>query len=139
MSSAGTTTPVLDGYAEKADNNLTPFTVIAISSPERQSLDDVEHPFDADKLIYLHRWLKIAWAILAVIIAVTWLLWPMPLYRDYVFSKSFFSGWIVVAIIWQFFALFAVVLYPLYDGREDLFKSLRGIWKSLQQKYKTSA
>lgn len=50
-------------------------------------------------------------------------------YRDYVFTKSFFSGWVTVAIFWQFFALFAVVLYPIYDGRFEIAKAVRGIRK----------
>ena len=32
------------------------------------------------------------------------LLWPIPMYgSSYVFSKPFFTGWVVVGIIWIFF------------------------------------
>lgn len=32
-------------------------------------------------------------------------LWPMPLYGSkYIFSKSFFTGWVSVGIIWLFFS-----------------------------------
>src|SRR5438046_2074361 len=41
-------------------------------------------------------------------------LWPMPLYgTGYVFSKKFFTGWVVVGILWLFFSLFCVGLFPL--------------------------
>ncbi|KAJ9488706.1 hypothetical protein VN97_g4578 [Penicillium thymicola] len=46
------------------------------------------------------------------------ILWPIPMYgSSYVFSKKFFTGWVVVGIIWLFITLFGVVVFPLYEGR----------------------
>ncbi|KKY16666.1 putative sodium solute symporter [Phaeomoniella chlamydospora] len=95
------------------------------------SLDDIQHPFSVETLRELRRWHRIAWIIWIVIVLVTFILWPMPLYRNYIFTKSFFSGWVTVAIIWQFFAFFAVVVYPLYDGRHAIAKGARGVWHAL--------
>jgi len=94
------------------------------------SLDDVQHPFDDTTLKELYRWLKIAVVTFVVLVLVTFILWPMSLYRDYVFTKSFFSGWITVAIIYQFLAFFAVVVFPLYDGRHEIARGATGAWKS---------
>ncbi|KAF2799062.1 hypothetical protein K505DRAFT_231849 [Melanomma pulvis-pyrius CBS 109.77] len=88
------------------------------------------HPFDASTLAYLNHWYKIAWAFLIGIVLITFLLWPIPLYRDWVFTKPFFRGWVVFAIIWQFFALGAVVVYPVYDGWSEISRSVRGILKN---------
>lgn len=46
------------------------------------------------------------------------LLFPLPLYGSrYVFSKSFFRGWIVVMFIWGFVAAFIIILLPIWEGR----------------------
>ncbi|KAL4885228.1 Sodium:solute symporter family-domain-containing protein [Aspergillus karnatakaensis] len=104
--------------------------VSAVPAPVRTAqlpLDEIQHPFSEQTLKELHRWMKIAWVIFVVLVLVTFILWPRPLYRDYIFTKSFFSGWVSVAIVWQFFAFLAVVVYPLYDGRYEIEKGVRGI------------
>ncbi|KAK6462902.1 Sodium:solute symporter family-domain-containing protein [Scheffersomyces coipomensis] len=43
---------------------------------------------------------------------------PLPLYGSkYVFSKTFFRGWIVVMFIWGFIGAFIVILLPLWEVR----------------------
>lgn len=98
------------------------------------SLDDVQHPFDESTLRELRRWYRIACYIFVGIVLVTFVAWPMPLYRDYIFSKTFFKSWTTVAIIWQFFAFFAVVVYPLYDGRYEIAKGARGVWQEIRRR-----
>lgn len=106
----------------------------ALKSSSRQiSLDDITHPFSEETLRELHHWYKIAWVFWVVIVLITFVLWPLPLYRNYVFTKSFFAGWTTVAIIWQFFAFFAVVVFPLYDGRHAITKGTRGVWGAVQK------
>jgi hypothetical protein len=94
---------------------------------------DVQHPFDDATLDELYRWLKIAWYMFGAIVLITFVAWPLPLYRDYIFTKSFFGGWVVVGIIWQFAAFGAVVIFPLYDGWHDIAIGARGIWKSSKE------
>ncbi|KAK1445727.1 urea active transporter [Colletotrichum melonis] len=94
------------------------------------NLDDVRHPFDDDTIKLLYRWYRVAWYMFIAIVLVTFILWPMPLYRDYIFEKTFFKSWTTVAIIWQFFAFFAVVVYPLYDGRYEIVRGAKGVWHS---------
>lgn len=102
-----------------------------LSAPSLVSLDDVQHPFDDITLQKLRRWERIAWIFWVVVVLVTFVAWPMPLYRDYIFTKSFFSGWTTVAIMWQFFAFGAVVIFPVWDGRHAILKGSRGVWKAL--------
>nr|ANF07290.1 sodium/solute symporter [Paecilomyces fulvus] len=101
--------------------------VSTASSSTQLSLDDVRHPFDEGTLKELYRWLRIAWLMFFVIVLITFVLWPMPLYRNYIFTKSFFGGWTTVAIMWQFGAFFAVVIFPLYDGRYEIAKGAKGV------------
>ena len=100
-------------------------------------LNDLIHPLDEESLRHLRKWYRIAWVFLIFIIAITFVVWPMPLYRDYIFSRSFFSGWVTVAIFWQFFALFAVVIYPVYDGRHEIAKSVRGLRTSFGKRFES--
>lgn len=95
-----------------------------------KNLDDIQHPFSKKTLAELHRWYRIAWIAWVFIVLVTFVAWPMPLYRDYIFTKTFFKSWTTVAIIWQFVAFFAVVVFPLYDGRSQIIRGARGVWES---------
>jgi hypothetical protein len=90
-------------------------------------LDEVVHPFDDETLRHIHRWFKIASAYFVVNVLVTIVLWPLPLYRDYIFTKSFFNGWVTVAIIWHFAAIGTVIIYPLWDGRWEIKRALAGM------------
>lgn len=55
----------------------------------------------------------------------------MPFYRDWVFTKSFFGGWVTMALIWQWLAFFTVVVYPVYDGRHAIVQALKGLSRDL--------
>lgn len=132
--SDGTATPEkTDPENINTQNEKTPKTSSSPLSTQQISLDDVQHPFDDATLRELDRWLRIAVVTFVVLVLVTFVAWPMPLYRDYIFTKSFFSGWVTVAIIWQFGAFGAVVIYPLWDGRRDIAIGARGAWKSSRQ------
>ncbi|KAK1622151.1 hypothetical protein BDP81DRAFT_508391 [Colletotrichum phormii] len=95
--------------------------------PGEVNLDDVRHPFDDETIKLLYRWYRIACIMFVAIVLVTFILWPMPLYRNYIFEKTFFKSWTTVAIIWKFFA---VVMYPLYDGRYEIVRGVKGVWLS---------
>lgn len=56
-------------------------------------------------------------------------LWPMPMYGSaYVFSKPFFTGWIVVGIIWILCSSVAVGIFPLWEGRGSMARVARGMF-----------
>ncbi|KAF2681161.1 urea active transporter [Lentithecium fluviatile CBS 122367] len=56
-------------------------------------------------------------------------LWPMPMYGSgYIFSKKFFTGWVVVGIMWMFFSAFCVGLYPLWEGRKTSSRTFKAIF-----------
>ncbi|MCJ1464469.1 hypothetical protein MMC07_003082 [Pseudocyphellaria aurata] len=61
------------------------------------------------------------------------ILWPMPLYGSgYVFSKRFFTGWVVVGILWLLGSAFCVGLYPLWEGRGSMAHTFQGIMRDLK-------
>lgn len=56
------------------------------------------------------------------------ILWPFPMYGSgYVFSKPFFTGWVVVGIVWLFGSSFAVGIFPLWEGRESMVRVTKGM------------
>ncbi|KAG9772869.1 Na+/solute symporter, partial [Aureobasidium melanogenum] len=62
-------------------------------------------------------------------------LWPMPMYGSgYIFSKKFFTGWVVVGILWLFCSAFCVGLFPLWQGRKTIAHTVRSMWLDLSGK-----
>jgi hypothetical protein len=134
----GSVKPVVDSQPESINNdpeqtNISEKSATPSSPSVEISLDEIQHPFDDATLKELYRWLKIAWYMFGAIVLITFVAWPLPLYRDYIFTRSFFAGWVVVGIVWQFAAFGAVVIFPLYDGRQDIAIGARGIWKSSKE------
>ena len=51
----------------------------------------------------------------------------MPMYASkYIFSKTFFSAWLIIAIIWLWGTLFVAGFYPIIDGRKQILAVIRG-------------
>ncbi|BFZ61126.1 urea active transporter [Saitoella coloradoensis] len=55
-------------------------------------------------------------------------LWPMPMLgAHYVFSKSFFTGWVVVMFIWTFLAAGVITFLPIWEGRDSIMTIVGGV------------
>lgn len=80
------------------------------------------------------------WLTLFLFLALI-IVWPMPMFGSgYIFSKKFFTGWIVVWILWLFLTAFLVCLFPLWEGRHGIYTTVRGIyWDLSGQSYKLRA
>ncbi|KPM46492.1 Urea active transporter [Neonectria ditissima] len=65
----------------------------------------------------------------AIFIAISLtILWPIPMYgTSYIFSKPFFTGWIVVTFIWAFFGAMVVTLLPLVESRREIYLFIRAV------------
>lgn len=126
-----TTTDTENKQPSQAEKSIPTSTTTPTTTTTTPNLDNFTSPFDTQTLKTLHQWYRIAWIMFIAIVLLTFLLWPMPMYRNWVFNKAFFSGWVVVAIIWQFFAFAAVVLYPLWDGRGEIIRGMNGVKGSL--------
>ncbi|KAH8661981.1 Sodium:solute symporter family-domain-containing protein [Xylariales sp. PMI_506] len=67
-------------------------------------------------------------------------LWPFPMYGSgYIFSKPFFTGWVTVGIIWIFFSLGAVGLFPIFEGRYTLIRTFKAIFLDITGKKSVQA
>jgi hypothetical protein len=110
-----------------ASSPKAPSTPEAYTADDSSDLDNVVHPMSPETLRHVRKWLGIASVFFVVNVVVTLILWPLPLYRDYIFTRTFFGGWVTVAIIWHFAAMGAVIVYPCYDGWDSISTSVRGV------------
>jgi hypothetical protein len=80
---------------------------------------------------------KIAKGMTVLLTIVLLVLWPMPLYgTGYVFNKSFFSGWVIVGIIWLIGSLLCVGVYPVWEGRNELIYTCKAVYLDITGKQK---
>ncbi|THX78363.1 hypothetical protein D6D04_05813 [Aureobasidium pullulans] len=121
--------PTID--AEAKAGLVSPATSI---STRTGSLDDIVHPFSDQTIRHIKKWRNYAAGYFVLNLLVTVVLWPVPMYRDYIFSLSFFKGWVTVAIIWHFAAMLAVIVYPVWDGRFVIGTVFKGVQKEWSRK-----
>lgn len=80
----------------------------------------------------LQRASKIARTLTVVLTLSLLILWPMPMYGSgYIFSKKFFTGWVVVGILWLFVSAMCVGIYPVFEGRHTIKRTFVAIYKDL--------
>ncbi|KAI5861153.1 sodium/proline symporter [Durotheca rogersii] len=88
-----------------------------------ENQEDPESWFTPERKQYMKKMTR--WAIFWTIFTLLghFFLWPFAMYgAKMVFSKSLFTAWIVVSLIYLFFTLLVSNIYPLYDG------GIRKIW-----------
>lgn len=91
----------------------TPETTIDKNSIDHKGLDRQFKKYTAYVLVM---------ALIIVIVV------PVPLISaPYVFSPKFFTVWVAAIIVWLFFTLTMVFLYPLWEYRQDLKELLKKV------------
>ncbi|KAL2063304.1 hypothetical protein VTL71DRAFT_5109 [Oculimacula yallundae] len=78
---------------------------------------------------------KIAKGMTVLLTLALLILWPMPLYgTGYIFSEKFFAGWVIVGIIWLIGSLMCVGVFPVWEGRKELWFTFKAIWLDITGK-----
>lgn len=91
--------------------------------------DTADEAVQLEKAAKTARWLTISMTLIFLI------LWPIPMYGSgYVFSRGFFTGWIVVGFIWIFCTILCVGVYPVWESRKTLAHVTKCIARELQGK-----
>jgi hypothetical protein len=81
---------------------------------------------------------KIAKWITVVLTTALLILWPFPMFGSgYIFSKRFFTGWVVVGILWVFFAFICVGIYPVWEGRYSIGRTLKAVFLDITGRRKS--
>ncbi|KAI4750378.1 sodium symporter family protein [Aureobasidium sp. EXF-3400] len=63
----------------------------------------------------------VARAITVFLFLALFIIWPLSLYGTaYQFSKNFFTGWVIVSLLWAFFSFGSVTVYPIIEERRRL-------------------
>lgn len=100
--------------------------------PGMSNQDEAEAAEEQHRLL---RASKIAKTTTVVLTLSLLILWPMPMYgTGYIFSKKFFTGWVVVGILWLFGSLFCVGLFPLWEGRKSMAHTFKAMFLDLTGK-----
>ncbi|KAI5948743.1 hypothetical protein KGF57_005141, partial [Candida theae] len=76
-------------------------------------------------------WIKISTGAAITVLLVMWVLWPLPLYRDWIFTRSYFKGYVTVGLMWLYSTLLIIGIGPLIAGR----RTIAFIAKSVYQDY----
>ncbi|TGO58879.1 hypothetical protein BCON_0050g00100 [Botryotinia convoluta] len=78
---------------------------------------------------------KIAKGMTVILTVALLILWPMPMYGSgYIFSEKFFTGWVVVGIIWLIGSTLTVGVYPVFEGRHSLARTAKAIYLDITGK-----
>ena len=105
-----------------------------IPGGERQAVSAVQEEMAAEAE-HLKRSVRIAGGLTVFLTIALLVLWPMPMFGSgYVFSKPFFTGWVVVGIMWLFFSAGCVGLFPLWEGRKSIARTFTLLGKELMGK-----
>ncbi|KAG9069574.1 hypothetical protein KI688_010478 [Linnemannia hyalina] len=89
------------------------------------------------KLAKASRFARWSSGVLTVILI---LLWPLPMFfSNYVFTKGFYTGWVVLSIVWAICSTIAVTIYPIWESRGAIAEVGRGIWGMVTRKSSTAA
>lgn len=55
-------------------------------------------------------------------------MWPALTIPAFAFSEGYFTFWVILSIIWGVVATIVCICLPLYEGREGIYSSLRGLF-----------
>ncbi|KAI8980332.1 Sodium:solute symporter family-domain-containing protein [Pilobolus umbonatus] len=90
----------------------------------------VNTPQDIEAMAKSSKFAKISSLVLSLCLFV---FWPLPMFFSrYIFSRTFFTGWVIVSIIWVFLSFLAVGVYPLIEARTPFMKICREMWKDVR-------
>ncbi|RCK63088.1 hypothetical protein Cantr_09624 [Candida viswanathii] len=106
-----------------------------------QDADEKEAQLDRNKPQQLSPkeldfWIKVATGSAISILLITWVIWPMSLYRNWIFSASYFKGYVTVSLIWLYATLIVIGFIPFYTGRHSVAIVFRGLYNDYIKKSK---
>lgn len=108
-----------------------------VSDEKAQAAADGAAPFTPAEERYMRRQSWVSGVVGLVLFLAVWVLWPFIMYAaKYEFSRPFFTGWVVVSIIWAFAALLIFTFLPLWDGRHLISKIVLGLLRGEQREKK---
>ncbi|KAJ5644553.1 hypothetical protein N7507_010564 [Penicillium longicatenatum] len=75
----------------------------------------------------------IAWVANAIFFFGAVVMVPFTLFgTGYIYSKPFFTGWVVVSFLWIWISVFICVVYPIVESAGALGNISKGVWMDLK-------
>ncbi|KAF9952502.1 hypothetical protein BGZ72_006163 [Mortierella alpina] len=109
-------------------------TTLEVAAPKEGWGFDAEEDAKLAKASRFARWSS------AVMTVILILLWPLPMFfSNYVFSRGFYTGWVVLSIVWAICSTIAVTIYPLWESRRALGDVFKGMYKAATSRSSTAA
>ncbi|KAG0211911.1 hypothetical protein BGX28_007193 [Mortierella sp. GBA30] len=109
-------------------------TVVEVARSKEGWEFDAEDDAKLAKAARFARWSSAAMTVILI------LLWPLPMFfSNYVFSRGFYTGWIVLSIVWALCSTFAVTLYPIWESRAAIGEVFKGMYKAATSRHSTAA
>lgn len=75
----------------------------------------------------LNRAIKWTWITGGALTLVLLILWPLLALPAGVFSKAYFTMWVVISLIWGLAALCVCLFMPWYESRRHVVKIFKGV------------
>jgi SSS family transporter len=70
-----------------------------------------------------------------ILTLVLLIIWPIPMYASgYVFSRDFFTGWVILGLVWTIIAACVVTFYPIIESRKGIMTIIKGMITDLSGK-----
>ncbi|KAF9979622.1 hypothetical protein BGZ65_006263 [Modicella reniformis] len=138
---------VTDDVVRTPDSNNSTEDVV-VDEPQKEEIttlqvasskeDDLKFDQEEDaKLAKSARFARWSSGILTVVLI---LLWPLPMFfSNYVFSRDFYTGWVVLSIVWAIASTIAVTIYPIWESRDAIGVVFKGIFGYLTSRSSTNA
>ncbi|MCJ1474004.1 urea active transporter [Lambiella insularis] len=88
--------------------------------------------------VLVKRGTRLAVGFNALFLCVALLLVPFTLFgTEYIFSRSFFTGWCVVSFMWCWVSMIICVIWPVWESRKALYVITSGILRDVTRKGNT--
>jgi Na+/proline symporter len=67
------------------------------------------------------------------------IIWPWPMYgSSYVFSKEFFTAWVILGIVWMFFSFSIVGVYPIIENHQTIVSVCKLLYIDVKRRLRRS-
>ncbi|CCG20508.1 hypothetical protein CORT_0A01170 [Candida orthopsilosis Co 90-125] len=74
-------------------------------------------------------WIKISPGAAIFVLLIMWVLWPLPLYRDWIFTRDYFKGYVTVGLMWLYTTLLVIGIGPLIAGRRTIAHIVKSVYR----------
>jgi len=116
-----------EGEGTKQETDTANHNLPTVQDEDEEMLEDIKALENPQSLQSASRLALILSTTLTLIMLI---IWPLPMFFTHdVFSKGFFTAWVVISFIWVFAAIALCGILPIWETRrfwKDLFGELTG-------------